>query len=179
VSEEFGRLVTPYEGRAHAGWDADAAIDAPLRLHECLVVPEWADYNDHMTESAYLLVVGDNSDAFFRYFGIDEAYRDAGHSLYTVETHLRNLREAAVGELLRLTLWVIGVGEKRVHIAHEMYRDSDGELIATIEQMLVHVDMAAGRSSPLPGVLRERLDAIAARHSQEPRPDWIGRAIGL
>ena len=37
---------------------------------------------------------GDSADAFFRFFGIDEAYRAAGRSLYTVETHLRNLREA-------------------------------------------------------------------------------------
>jgi acyl-CoA thioesterase FadM len=171
--------VTPYEGQAHAGWDADAVIDAPLRLHACQVVPEWTDYNDHMTESAYLMVVGDNSDAFFRYFGVDDSYRAAGHSLYTVETHLRNLLEAAVGEGLWLTLWVLGVGEKRVHIAHEMYRVSDGGLIASAEQMLVHVDMAAGRSCPLPTVLRGRLEAIAERHAQEPRPDWIGRAIGL
>jgi acyl-CoA thioester hydrolase len=172
-------VSTPYEGRPHAGWDPSAPIDAPLRLHTCAVVPEWADYNDHMTESAYLLVSGDNSDAFFRYFGIDEAYRDAGHSLYTVETHLRNLREAAVGEGLSMTLWVLGVDDKRVHIAHELYRDSDGALIATVEQMLVHVDMAAGRSAPIPAVLRERLDAITAAHSQVPRPDWIGRSIGL
>ena len=172
-------VSTPYEGRPHAGWDPSAPIDAPLHLHECVVVSEWADYNNHMTESAYLLVAGDNSDAFFRYFGIDEAYRESGHSLFTVETHLRNLREASVGEDLSMTLWVLGVGDKRVHIAHQLYRDSDGELIATAEQMLIHVDTSAGRSAPIPPDLRERLDAIAAAHAQLPRPEWIGRSIGL
>ena len=172
-------VSTPYEGQPHTGWDPQLPIPAPLRLHSCTVVPAWVDYNDHMTESAYLLVFGDNSDAFFRYFGIDEAYREAGHSLFTVETHLRNLVEADLGESLSVAMWVIGVDHKRVHIAHEMFRGSDDRLIATAEQLLVHVDMNAGRSAPIPEVLRERLDAIAEVHAQFPRPDWIGRSIGL
>jgi len=172
-------VTTPYEGRPASEWDPAAAIDSPLRLHRCQVAPEWVDYNDHMTESAYLLVFGDNSDAFFRYFGIDDTYRASGCSLFTVETHLRNLREADEGESLELALWVIAVDAKRVHIAHEMYRGRDGELIATAEQMLLHVDMTAGRTVPLPTYLHERLEAIAAAHSSRPRPDWIGRSIGL
>ena len=69
-------------------------VPAPFRLYEVTVAAEWTDYNHHLTESAYLLIMGESSDAFFRFFGIDDAYRDAGHSLYTVETHLRNLHEA-------------------------------------------------------------------------------------
>lgn len=172
-------VVTPYEGQPTAEWDSSAPIGAPLRLHSCTVVPAWVDYNDHMTESAYLLVFGDDSDAFFRFFGIDEAYRASGRSLFTVETHQRNLREADEGERLDLALWVIGVDAKRVHIAHEMFRGSDGELIATAEQMLLHVDMTEGRSTPIPEHLRQRLDAIAEAHSHHPRPPWIGRSIGL
>ncbi len=172
------RVTTPFEGQAHAGWDPDAAISAPLAVHMCAVVPAWADYNGHMSESAYLLVFGDASDALFRLIGIDEAYREAGGSIYTVETHLRNLREAVVGEELRLTIWVIGVDSKRLHIAHEMHRGSDGECIATGEQLLVHVDMQAGRSAPFPPHLRERLDQIAAAHADH-NLNWIGRSIGL
>ena len=73
-------------------------IDAPLALYEATVPADWIDYNGHMTESSYLLLVGNAADAFFRYIGIDEAYRAAGRSLYTAETHLHHLREAALGE---------------------------------------------------------------------------------
>ena len=66
-------------------------IPAPFRLAEVTVPAEWTDYNHHLTESAYLLIMGESSDAFFRFFGVDDAYRDAGHSLYTVETHLRHV----------------------------------------------------------------------------------------
>jgi acyl-CoA thioesterase FadM len=147
-------------------------------VHRAAVPPAWVDYNGHMTEWAYLLVMGDGSDAFFRYFGIDEAYRASGRSLYTVETHIRNLREAAAGEQLDLTLRVLGVDAKRVHIAHEVLH-SDGELLATGEQMLLHVDTAAARTSPLPDVLHERLQQIAAAHAALPVPDWVGRVMRI
>ena len=92
---------TPYEGTGHVAWDPTSAIDAPLRLHETAVIPAWVDYNGHMSESCYLLVFGDNADAFFRFIGIDEDYRAGGHSLYTVETHLHHRREVSAGRAAR------------------------------------------------------------------------------
>jgi len=152
-------------------------IPAPFRLPEVTVASEWTDYNHHLTESAYLLIMGESSDAFFRFFGVDDAYRAAGHSLYTVETHLRNLREAHEGEQLSLTIQVLGTDAKRLHILHEMY-SATGGLIATAEQMLLHVDTRAGQAAPFPsriaGVLRE----ISAAHAAAlPVPDYVGRAI--
>lgn len=84
-------------------------IGTPLRLHATTVKASWVDYNEHLSEWAYLLIFGDNADAFFRFVGIDEAYRAAGHSLYTAETHLRHLREVKLGQRLNLTLQVLGI----------------------------------------------------------------------
>ena len=154
-------------------------IPVPFRLHEVTVPAEWTDYNHHLTESAYLLIMGESSDAFFRFFGIDDAYRDAGHSLFTVETHLRNLREAREGEQLSLTIQVLGTDAKRLHIVHEMH-SATGGLIATAEQMLLHVDTRAGRAVPFPariaGVLRE----ISATHAAAlPVPSYVGQSIRI
>ena len=172
-----------YPSTRPGGWAGGGdPVPAPLRLHRTTVPPEWVDYNRHMTESAYLLVMGDGSDAFFRYIGIDEAYRASGASLYTVETHLRNLREASLGDSLELTLRVLGVDGKRVHIAHEVFggaREEAGTLLATGEQMLLHVDTVAARTSPLPPVLRSRLGEIARAHAVLPVPDWVGRAMRI
>ena len=41
---------------------------------------------------------------------------------------------------------------------------------ATAEQMLLHVDMAAGKVAPLPDHLYDRLKAIEAAHASLPRP---------
>ena len=155
-------------------------IPAPFRLGEVTVAPEWTDYNHHLTESAYLLVMGESSDAFFRFFGIDDAYRAAGHSLYTVETHLRNLREAREGERLSLTIQVLGTDAKRLHIVHEMYLGPAGGLIATAEQMLLHVDTRAGQAVPFPLEVAARLRAIRAAHAAMlPVPSYVGRSIRI
>ena len=173
------RITTPNEGVPHAGWDPDAPIDAPLRLHEATVVGAWCDYNGHMSESSYLLVVGDNADAFFRYFGIDEEYRANGGSLYTAETHLHHLRECNEGDRLTFTLQVLGVDRKRVHIVHEVLEADTGLPVATAEQMLLHVDMAAGKVAALPDHLYDRLKQIEAAHADLPVPDYVGHVMGL
>ena len=173
------RVTTPNEGKPHSGWDADAPIGAPLRLHEATVARAWCDYNGHMSESSYLLVVGDNADAFFRFFGIDEEYRANGGSLYTAETHLHHLRECDESDHLTFTLQVLGVDRKRVHIVHEVLDADNEQPVATAEQMLLHVDMAAGRVAPLPDHLYERLKAIESAHAALPVPDYVGHVMGL
>jgi betainyl-CoA thioesterase len=153
-------------------------IPAPLRLHQATVGEEWVDYNGHLTESAYLLIFGDSSDAFFRFFGVDEDYRASGRSLYTAETHLHNLREVGLGERLQLNLQVLGVDAKRLHIAHEMYNQA-GTLVATAEQMLLHVDTRAGKVSPFPAQIAGRLRQIRAAHATLPVPHYVGHVMRL
>jgi acyl-CoA thioester hydrolase len=172
-------VVTPYEESGHVPWKNAAAIESPLALHRTTVRPEWVDYNRHMSESCYLLVFGDSADIFFRLLGIDEAYRAAGHSLYTVETHLHHRHEVSEGAPLALTLQLLDHDRKRVHIFHEMRHGENGVLLATAEQMLVHVDIGAGRSADLPRQLAERLDAIQHAHAGLPRPDVVGRPMGI
>jgi carnitine 3-dehydrogenase len=179
VATADDRLVTPYEGRAGVPWDDAAVIDAPLRLHRATVTPAWVDYNGHMSESCYLLVFGDNADAFFRYIGIDEEYRADGHSLYTVETHLHHRHEASEGEPLALTLQLLDHDHKRVHIFHEMRHGDTDTLVATAEQMLVHVDMAVGRSESIPADVASRLDAIQRAHAGLGIPEVVGKAMGI
>jgi carnitine 3-dehydrogenase len=154
-------------------------IDAPLALYQCTVPQDWLDYNGHMTESCYLLLVGNAADAFFRYVGIDEAYRAAGHSLYTAETHLHHLREASLGDRLGATLQVLDVGPKSLHLFHTMRDEATGEQVATAEQLLVHVDMPSGQVVPMPPDLHGRVTAIRAAHAVLPRPPAVGHAMGI
>ena len=172
-------VVTPYEGTGHRSWDPGATIPAPLCLHRTPVLPTWVDYNRHMSESCYLLVFGDNADAFFRYFGVDEAYRAAGRSFFTAETHIHYLREAMEGDPLRLTCQVLDVDPKRVHLFQAMVHATTGALLACAEQMLLHVDLLQGRSAPLPPELFQRLQNIRDAHAVLPTPDQVGRVIGI
>ena len=151
-------------------------IPAPLRLHATTVVPDWVDYNDHLSEWAYLLIVGDNADAFFRFVGVDDEYRAAGRSLYTAETHLRHVREVKLGQRVTLTLQVLGCDAKRLHLVHEMFKGED-DLVATAEQMLLHVSTEAGRVVPFGPDLARRLGQIADAHAGLAVADYVGRPI--
>ena len=172
-------LHTPLEGVAARPLQPGEPIAAPLHLISPTVPQDWVDYNGHMSESCYLLVIGDQSDAFFRMIGIDEAYRAGGHSLFTVQTMIFNLAEAHLGDRLNLSLQVLDADEKRLHIFHSMHNAETGLLLATGEQMLVHVDMTAGRSTPMPTEVQTRVQAIRAAHADLPRPAQAGRTIAI
>jgi acyl-CoA thioester hydrolase len=158
---------------------AASAIDAPLALYRSTVPADWIDYNGHMSESCYLLLVGNAADAFFRYIGIDGAYRAAGHSLYTAETHLHHLREAALGDQLGVPLQLLDVGPKSLHLFHTVLNESTREAVATAEQLLVHVEAASGRVVPMPEDLYGRLTAICQAHAVLPRPAAVGHVMGI
>jgi len=178
-----GQTVADYEARMYAAiqprrWVPGATVDCPLRLAEGFVRPDWVDYNQHMSEAFFVTAIGDASDALFRFIGIDEAYRAAGHSFYTVESHLNYYAEARLNQPLAYETRVLGLDEKRLHIHHTILGRDSGDRIFTAEQMLLHVSSEAGRTAAiLPGP-KAALEAIRAVHRDAERPADAGRAIG-
>jgi carnitine 3-dehydrogenase len=157
------------DAAANAG-DDRLPTGEPLRLHEAIVAPEWIDYNGHLTESRYLHVLADATDAFLRRIGIDGAYLAGGHSYFTVETHLRHLGQASAGQSIHVTTQLLGHDEKRLHLFHELRRSDDGELLATGEHMLLHVDTKAARAAPAGAGVLVTLGLIADAQSGLARP---------
>ena len=164
-------------GQGAEPWSEGDRIAAPLELFSCDVEPDWVDYNDHMTEAAYLTAFGWAADALFRYIGDDEEYRAAGHSFYTVETHINYLREVRGGDSLRFTTLVVGLDDKRLHIYHEMFDLRTGERAAAAEQMLLHMDTETGRPAPIEGTPASALEAVRRVHRTAPRPEYLGRVM--
>lgn len=146
-------------------------------VHETKISPAWIDYNGHATESAYLRMASDATDALLASIGVDAAYVADGGSYYTVETHLRHLNEAHAEDSVRVTTQIIGADEKRLHLFHRITRD--GDLLATAEQMLLHVDTKQGRASPAPADVLARVRAITDAHASLPPPDGVGRRIEM
>ena len=179
-----GRLVAEREARIHAAnavapWSPGDEVPSPLDLYRAPVEPDWVDYNGHMTEAAFLTAFGWASDKLFRYIGIDESYRAGGHSLYTVETHINYLREASLGDPLRVTTQLLGSDDKRVHVFHAMHHDATGDELCTTEQMLLHVDMNAQRACPVLDGPARALAAITAAHADLPHPPQVGRQMRI
>jgi carnitine 3-dehydrogenase len=150
----------------------------PLRIHEARVEADWIDYNGHMTESRYLHVFGNASDALFRHLGIDSAYHASGRSYYTVETHIMNIAEASAGEALYVTTRILSFDAKRLHVFHAMHRTADDAEIATAEQMLLHVDTGQARAVPADPAVLARIEAIASAQAGLAKPPQAGRFVG-
>ena len=103
----------------------------------------------------------------------------SGGSYYTVETHICHLDEAKAGDRLVVTTQMLGADEKRIHIFVRIARADDGVLLATTEQMLLHVDTKAWHAAPAPPEILARVQQLADAHAALPWPERAGRKIGL
>ena len=141
--------------------------------------PEWIDYNDHLTESAYLKLFGDATDVILARIGAGLDYVANGHSFYTVETHICHLGQARLDEPLEVRSRVLAVDAKRLHLLHEMTNLATGSVIASGEHMLVHVDAKAGTSAPVPADILAQAQALVAQQAHLPPPVNQGRQIRM
>jgi len=97
--------------------------------HTATVRPEWIDHNGHMNEGFYGIVFSDATDAVLEVLGLGPAYRErSGCSVYSVEAHIRYLREVTEGTELTVTSHVTGADRKRLHICHSSGRAAPSPL---------------------------------------------------
>lgn len=143
---------------------------APLVWREP-VQDAWIDYNGHLSEAYYVLVLGHATDAVMHAVGLGPDYREANDaSLYTVEAHIRYLDEVSAGADLEVRSSVIGVSPKLLWIWHELWADDRPR--ATEEILGVHV--RGGASAPFPTDIAARARDLCV----EP-PAEAGRSIRL
>lgn len=183
--QEFGAgaVLAAYEARHATAPEATTPkagnLGAPMRTQEGTVPPDWTDYNRHMTESRYLGVFSAASDAVLDRIGADAGYVAAGQSFYTAETHIVHRREIVALQPYYATTQVLAADAKRMLLFHRLHHGTTGDLLATGEQMLLHVDMNVGRSVAMRPDVAARLHALRDAHAALPRPAEAGRSIGI
>ena len=170
------RLYADHSGAAGSSDGAATIGGVPLLAGQ--VRPEWIDYNGHMTDSRYQQIFGDAVDALCRQVGIDETYRAQTGMFYTVESHTTHQGELKSGEAYSVTTRVIAVDARRLRLFHSVQRRRDQALVATGEQLHLHVGVASGRTESMPEPLRQRLAQLCAAQADAPPPAQLGRAIG-
>ena len=169
-----GRVLLAHDAARRAKVSEEVA--GPLPMARMTVLPGWIDYNGHMTESRYLFASSETVDAFLRHIGADIAYVGTGYSYYTAETHLVHKGEAKLGDALTGTVQVLAADEKRLHLFVRITRGD--EVVATLEQMLLHVDMKAGKVCAAPEAIMAKVRPIAEAHVGMARPAEAGRHVG-
>ncbi len=145
-----------------------------LKLHAEPVQDAWLDPYGHLNEAYYLVPFSNASWALQEHFGIGVDYFErSGGAIYTVESHIRYLKEVRAPALMEVESLVLGSDAKRIHIAHVM-RVGNSES-ATFECLGLHYDTRAGRTAAMPESVQAAL--VAARTAEF--PDWAGRRVSL
>ena len=111
-----------------------------IAIYETPIRSEWIDYNGHLRDAYYGLIISHAADALMDRLGMDAAYRQrTGCTLYTVEMHLHFLREVKSADTAAVAVRVLGADRKRLHAAFDLARAGHSGLAATAEVMLLHV----------------------------------------
>jgi len=113
---------------------------AGIPIYQTAILPEWIDYNGHVRDAYYGLIVSLATDALMDRVGLDAAYRArTGCTLYTVEMHIHFLHEVKGTDQVGVSVRIVGADARRVHAAFEIERSGESAAAATAELMLLHV----------------------------------------
>lgn len=167
-----GGTINSHEAMLPDPEPADLPVTVSRRIPQ-----SWTDYNGHMNEAKYLEAAAQATDRFMEMIGCDAEYIASGGSYFTVESHVRFLNEMHEGDALTITTQVLKGEGKKMHLFHRLL-GPDGKLAATVETLLLHMDMKA-RVSALPSdEVAARLTAYATAHAGMPMPEGAGRHVG-
>jgi len=156
------------------------AASAPFLSSVMQIEPQWIDYNGHLNMAYYNVMFDRAIDELWLQLGIGPDYKRERHgSTFTVECHVRYLREIHLGDPVQVSILLVEADEKRLHTFEELRHATEGWLSATSENMTVHIDMNARKAAPFPADIRTRIDAVAGGHAAVARPESIGRRIAM
>ncbi len=153
---------------------------APFTASTQTVEDQWIDYNGHFNMAYYNVLFDRGGDQAFELVGLGPDYvRSAKCSFFTLETHVTYLRELHAGDAVRVTTQFLDCDAKRVHYVQQMFHASEGWLACVAEHIIMHVDMAAKKSSPFPADILEKIKAAHLAHQALPVPPQVGHRIGI
>jgi len=142
--------------------------------------PEWIDYNGHLNIAYYVKLFDTGIDLLFERVGLSEAYvKERQKGFFSVELHVRYLRELHLTDPVQVRLQMIDVDDKRIHYWMELVHADDRWLSATMEIMSIHIDMTTRRVAPFPDDVRATLETWKRETAHRGAPEGLGKIIGI
>ena len=89
-----------------------------------------------------------------------------------------HLKEVRALEPIHTTTQMLAADDKRLHVFQTMHHSTSGDVLATAEQMLLHVDTKAQKAVPAEPAVLAKLRELAAAHARLERPKNAGRSVG-
>ena len=151
---------------------------APYVRYRAEVREDLIDYNGHLSDAGYAIVLSEANELLFADLGLSESYRVAtGRAMYTVESHIRYLAESKRGDVLAAQSLLVSADPKRMRV-HTLLSRGDGTAVATGEHLYLHVDEAAGSVTAMPADRWAQVEALLSAHAGLARPAHLGLGVG-
>jgi acyl-CoA thioester hydrolase len=144
----------------------------PLPLYRAKIQPEWIDYNGHVRDAYYGLVLSFAIDDVMDHVGLHAAYRERTRcTLYTLELHMHYLHEVMASDDLYVATSILDTDRKRMHLGCRFGCGRMSEAVATGEVMLLHVHQGdKPASAALPPDIERTLESL--RLPSDARAAW-------
>jgi acyl-CoA thioester hydrolase len=145
------------------------------------IEPAWIDYNGHLRDAYYGLIVSYAIDALMDRIGLDEAYRSrTGCTLYTLEMHIHYLQEVKSTATVATDVRILGADRKRIHAAFDLRCDPAAEPAAVAEVMLMQVRQAESvASEPFAPAIVAAIETLQRACADLPPPSHGSRRMQL
>jgi acyl-CoA thioester hydrolase len=152
-----------------------------LKIYSTAIAPEWIDYNGHLRDAYYGLILSYACDALMDQVGLDAAYRRTTTcTLYTLEQHMHFLHEVKQADQLDILVRVLAADRKRIHAAFDFYCERYTDPVALGEMMLLHVRQDPGPAAvAFPAPIMSALETLVASTSGLEAPGPPSRRIEL
>jgi len=152
-----------------------------LPTYKTPIHADWIDFNGHLRDAYYGLILSYATDDLMDFLGMDAAYRSGTkNTLYSLELHIYYLREVKQSDELTVTAGIIGSDKKRIHAAFSMTCPRLSAPAATAEFMLLHVHQGIEpKGAAFPDDIRAKVEALKALSATHPALGAASRKIEL
>ena len=153
-----------------------------MHLLDARVEESWVDYNGHMNDAYYAILMSHATDALMQRIGLGpEGRRATQLTIYTLSMLIHYLKEAKLGAPLSVHGQLLEHDAKRIRFWLELRHGGDGDVLALSEQLLICVDQSDAVPRPasfLPD-MQAKIAALATEHARLPVPGRAGHGISL
>jgi len=142
-------------------------------IYRTAVLPEWIDFNGHLRDAYYVLVLSLATDALMDRLGLDAAYRArTSCTLYSLEMHMHWLHEVKDTDTIEVDVHLLAHDAKRLHLGFDVRVVRRPEVVATGEFVLLHVRQGeTPGAAPSPPAVERQIASLKAAAGPAP---WAG-----
>ncbi len=147
------------------------------RAYQRRIPRDFLDENEHVNVQYYLHLVEQGLGALFDGVGLGAVYAQADvYGNFALEQHIRYLAELLLDDLVSVHIRLLELTPKRAYFIGFLVNETREQLAATVELVMMNVDIVQRRGAPFPDPAGSRLQALQAQHSNLP---WDAPVCGV